>query len=130
MINTTKPTGERLLEAAQSGAVSLSTESPVVVSLDELEAGAESAFRAFRLAATPSSTWETYARGLRYVCAWAQARLGHPLPVPTPPAVVTQFVLDHFGLPQRDKAGRLTLAVVMPAAVDQMLVAGKFKTRL
>lgn len=129
MINTINSPGAALLEAAQSGAVSLRADSPVAVSLDELEAGAESAFRAFRLAATPSNTWKTYARGLRYVCAWAQARLGHPLPVPTPPAVVTQFVLDHFGLPARDKAGRLTLEAVMPTAVDQALVAGKFKSR-
>ncbi|MFA5940882.1 MAG: site-specific integrase [Sinimarinibacterium sp.] len=129
MSYTTNRAAAALLEAAQSAIVDLPKNPTATLTLADLDAGAESAFRAFRLASTPSNTWKTYARGLRYVCAWAQARLGHPLPVPTPPAVVTQFVLDHFGLPARDKAGRLTIQAVMPRAVDDVLVTGKFKTR-
>jgi integrase len=121
--------GEALLAAARS-ASALLPEAVVVSDRASLEAGAQAALRAFRLAATPSSTWETYARALRYVSAWAQARFGEPLPVPTPPAIAVQFVLDHFGLPQRNAAGRLSLETVMPPAVDQALVDARFKARL
>jgi integrase len=129
MINIDSTAGETLLAAARSASALLPA-SPIVTDRGRLEAGAEAALKAFRLAATPSSTWETYARALRYVCAWAQARFGHPLPVPTPPAVAIQFVLDHFGLPHRDAAGRLSLETVMPSAVDRALVDARFKSRL
>lgn len=129
MIKNDTITGEALLAAARSASAVL-PEAAVVGDRASLEAGAQAALRAFRLAATPSSTWETYARALRYVCAWAQARFGQPLPVPTPSAIAIQFVLDHFGLPHRDAAGRLTLETVMPPAVDQALVDGRFKARL
>ncbi|SEP72103.1 Phage integrase family protein [Solimonas aquatica] len=130
MNNIETPAGETLLAAVQSASALLPQKQPAAARLEDLEAGAETAFQAFRLAATPTSTWQTYARGLRYVCGWAQARFGEPLPVPTPPAVATQFVVDHFGLPVRDKAGRLTLTPVLPAALDQALVDSGFKSRL
>jgi integrase len=120
---------ETLLAAARSVSALLPDSVPVT-DRAALAAGTQAALHAFRLAATPSSTWATYARALRYVCAWAQARLGHPLPVPTPPAVAIQFVLDHFGLPHRDTGGRLTLETVMPPAVDRALVNTRFKARL
>lgn len=121
--------GGTLFAAARSVSAQL-PEPPVVADQASLEAGAQAALAAFRLAATPSNTWATYARALRYVCAWAQARLGHPLPVPTPPALAIQFVLDHFGMPRRDAAGRLSLKTVMPSAVDRALVDAQFKGRL
>lgn len=120
-------TGETLLIAAQNATsqVPMAQLAPA-----NLEAAAEEALRAFRIAATPSNTWTAYAKALRYICAWAQARFGAPLPLPTPPAMATQFVVDHFGLPERDGAGRLSMRLAMPEAVDRAMVDAGFKTKL
>lgn len=127
MKNTINPIGETLLRAAQDAAIVLSA-SPVA-SVD-LETATEDALKAFRIAATPTNTWTAYAKALRYICAWAQARYGVPLPLPTPPAMATQFVVDHFGLPERDGSGRLFMRLAMPEAVDHALVDARFKTKL
>ena len=122
-----KQVGETLLEAAQTASALLPAPAMTSVNLD---AAAENALQAFRIAATPSNTWTAYAKALRYICAWAQSRYGEPLPLPTPPAIATLFVVDHFGLPERDATGRLTMNLAMPEAVDHALVDAGFKTKL
>lgn len=97
----------------------------------ELEAQVARAVDAIRIVATPSATWIAYAKGLRYVGAWMQLRLGVPLSLPVSVAHVQLFILDHFGHPERVATGRGEPALVlknrMPPEVDQALVKAGYK---
>lgn len=72
-----------------------------------------------------SNTLASYRAALRYWAAWYQLRFGRPLQLPLVATAVVQFVVDH--------AARTTptgLRHELPAEIDQVLVAQKFKGRL
>lgn len=98
-----------------------------------LEARAQAAADAILRAATPSATIVSYQSALRYLCAWAELRFGTALALPVSVTWVQQFVVDHFGEPERvaQGSGRSTITVnwTMPQAVDEALVQGGFKAR-
>lgn len=100
----------------------------------ELQRQVDSATASLRLAATPQTTWIAYAKGLRYLGAWAQLRFGQPLALPVPVAHVQLFIIDHFGVPERVPCGdghsRLALHDGLPPAIDQAMVAAGFKADL
>lgn len=100
----------------------------------ELDAQVARAVAAIRIVATPTATWNAYAKALRYIGAWMQLRLGAPLSLPVSVAHVQLFILDHFGHPERTPSpkGGLVLALRngMPPEVDQALVDAGYKTEL
>lgn len=72
-----------------------------------------------------SNTLASYRAALRYWAAWYQLRFGRPLQLPLVATAVVQFVVDH--------AARTTptgLRHELPAEIDQVLVAQKFKGKL
>ncbi|TAM11909.1 MAG: integrase [Nevskiaceae bacterium] len=103
------------------------------LSSPDLARRTQAAADAILRAATPAATVTSYQSALRYLCAWAELRFGTALSLPVSVAWVQQFVIDHFGEPERvaEGSGRSTITVnwTMPQAVDETLVQGGFKAR-
>jgi integrase len=72
------------------------------------------------------NTLRSYRSALRYWAAWYALRYRKPVALPVAEAAVLQFIVDHA---QRlDADGRLVSE--LPAAIDEALVAGGFKSNL
>lgn len=106
---------------------------PRPLSAQDVERRAKAAAEAILRAATSAATVASYQSALRYLCAWAELRFGTALALPVSVAWVQQFVVDHFGEPQRIAQGsgrsNITVSWTMPQTVDQALVGGGFKAR-
>ena len=68
------------------------------------------------------NTLASYRSALRYWAGWFVLRYGAPLSLPTPPAAVMQFIVDHA-----ERSTEAGLRNELPAAIDQALVDNGFK---
>lgn len=71
------------------------------------------------------NTLRSYRSALRYWAAWYALRYRRPIALPVPVTAMLQFIVDHAQ--RHDADGRLVSE--LPTAIDEALVAGRFKTR-
>jgi len=93
-----------------------------VLEPDVLSAGAQAALDALRVEAESPNTTQSYQGALRYWAAWHWLRFGAAIALPTPVAVVQQFIADHGA-----HSGEFGLANELPAEIDAKLVRLGFK---
>ena len=96
---------------------------------------AESSVRALLRQGQSPNTRTSYDTAMRYWGAWFAARYGRALELPVPVPVVLQFIVDHAERLDGTDVKRATpdrparLVHDLPDAIDQLLVATRFKAR-
>lgn len=90
---------------------------------EQLSQEAERAVADLLAQGSSPNTDRSYRAALRYWAAWYFARYRRPIALPVPPAVVTQFIVDHAA---REVEGQ-GLVIELPSSLDQILVAAGFK---
>ena len=94
--------------------------------LHALALNAQEAAAAFIAAGTAANTVRSYRSALAYWSAWLQLRYGQVLgDAPLPPAVATQFILDHLARPLVEGGW----AHLLPPGIDTALVAAQVKAK-
>jgi integrase len=99
---------------------------------------ADKALQAFFHEGHSRNTARTYRTALQYWGAWHVLRYGAPIEGPVAPAVVIQFIVDHLQHQPDQTAAAIspytpssaTTQHLLPLAIDQVLVDGKYKARL
>jgi integrase len=105
---------------------------------DTLSVEAKRAAEAFRVEGTSTNTQRTYQTALLYWGAWHALRYGQPLTAPVSTATVIQFIVDHLehnplveaAEPSPFIPSSRTTQHQLPPAIDRMLVARAYKTKL
>lgn len=102
---------------------------------EELSSLTESSVRALLRQGQSPNTRTSYDTAMRYWGAWFAARYGRALELPVPVPVVLQFIVDHAERLDSSEIKRATpdrparLVHDLPDAIDQLLVATRFKAR-
>lgn len=108
--------------------------------LDPQNLGTEAkrAADAFHFEGQSPNTRRTYETALLYWGAWYALRFGEPLKAPLSAPAVIQFILDHLehnplaaaSVPSPFVPSKRTSQHLLPLAIDQLLVTGRYKSKL